>query len=98
MQLIYSYVDSICQKLLPILIEKKDACGILWFLENIKQIPENVLARLVSFCLREKEGIFDTLHAPPANPPSLDDESMEEDPMDEISASLPPESPLGMYK
>ena len=44
---------AIHRNLIPQLIEAKDVSSILWCLDNLKDLPEELLIQLLSFCLRE---------------------------------------------
>nr|XP_034180096.1 uncharacterized protein LOC117604302 isoform X2 [Osmia lignaria] len=49
---------AIQEMLIPQLIESKDVEGILWCLNNFKDLPEKLLADLLIFCLRSPEETF----------------------------------------
>jgi hypothetical protein len=67
------------------LMERRDVLGISWCLKCLHEIPESVLVKLASFCLREQDATFAALTPDLPQPPVVDD----------TSAVLPPESPLG---
>lgn len=60
------------------LIKKKDVASITLLLENMNKVSETTLAKLVSFCLRGDDRDF----------------SNNNDGVEDLSASLPPEFPL----